>query len=88
MKTNMEENKAQESSLYDFLKKKHPDSLLLFRTGDFYEAYKEDAYTVSKILDIPVVDERMVRFQCFALDEYLPKLIKAGNRIAICDKID
>lgn len=53
----MKEHNAQGVSLYGYLKKKHPDALLLFRTRDFYEAYKEDAYTASTILYIPIIDE-------------------------------
>lgn len=81
------------------LKKKHPDALLLFRCGDFYETYKEDAEKSSKILGITLTrstktkDETgkplaMAGFPYHALDTYLPKLIRAGQRVAICDQIE
>ncbi len=81
------------------LKSKHPDALLLFRTGDFYETYKEDAEKASKILGITLTkstktkDEQgkplaMAGFPYHALDSYLPKLIRAGERVAICDQLE
>ena len=81
------------------LKQKHPDALLLFRTGDFYETYKEDAEKASKILGITLTkstktkDEQgkplvMAGFPYHALDTYLPKLIRAGQRVAICDQLE
>ncbi len=81
------------------LKSKHPDALLLFRTGDFYETYKEDAEKASKILGITLTkssktkDEQgkplvMAGFPYHALDTYLPKLIRAGERVAICDQLE
>ena len=81
------------------LKKKHPDALLLFRCGDFYETYKEDAEKSSKILGITLTkstkytDEKgkplaMAGFPYQALDTYLPKLIRAGERVAICDQLE
>lgn len=83
---------------YD-LKQKHPDALLLFRCGDFYETYKEDAVKASNILGITLtkhskrMDEegkplKMAGFPYHALDTYLPKLIKAGERVAICDQLE
>ena len=81
------------------LKEKHPDALLLFRVGDFYEMYKEDAVAASEILNITLArnekmkgaDGRSVEIAGFphhALDYYLPKLIRAGQRIAICDQVE
>lgn len=81
------------------LKKKHPDALLLFRCGDFYETYKDDAEKASKILGITLTksskqkDDQgkplaMAGFPYHALDTYLPKLIRAGQRVAICDQIE
>ena len=81
------------------LKQKHPDALLLFRTGDFYETYKQDAEKASKILGITLTkssktkDEQgkplvMAGFPYHALDTYLPKLIRAGQRVAICDQLE
>lgn len=80
------------------LKKKHPDALLLFRAGDFYETYKEDAEKASKVLGITLTknpktkDDKgkplaLAGFPHHALDTYLPKLIRAGLRVAICDQI-
>lgn len=79
---------------YNDLKQKHPDALLLFRCGDFYETYKEDAVKASNILGITLtkhskrMDEegkplKMAGFPYHALDTYLPKLIRAGERVAI-----
>lgn len=84
---------------YNDLKQKHPDALLLFRCGDFYETYKEDAVKVSNILGITLtkhskrMDEegkplKMAGFPYHALDTYLPKLIRAGERVAICDQLE
>lgn len=81
------------------LKKKHPDALLLFRCGDFYETYCDDALKASDTLGITLTksrqstekdgtDLRMAGFPYHALDTYLPKLIRAGHRIAICDQIE
>ncbi len=74
------------------LKKKHPDALLLFRCGDFYETYFEDARDAANILGITLTKrsksgEEMAGFQYHALDTYLPKLIRAGKRVSICDQI-
>ncbi len=73
------------------LKDKHPDSLLLFRCGDFYESYQEDAESASRILGITLTKDkegdRLAGFPHFALDTYLPRLIRAGHRLAICDEI-
>ena len=84
---------------YSDLKKKHPDALLLFRTGDFYQTYKEDAEKAVSILGITLTktsrytDEEgtpisMAGFPYHALDTYLPKLIRNGCRVAICDQIE
>lgn len=84
---------------YNDLKQKHPDTLLLFRCGDFYETYKEDAVKASNILGITLtkhskrMDEegkplKMAGFPYHALDTYLPKLIRAGERVAICDQLE
>lgn len=84
---------------YNDLKQKHPDALLLFRCGDFYETYKEDALKASNILGITLtkhskrMDEegkplKMAGFPYHALDTYLPKLIRAGERVAICDQLE
>ncbi len=84
---------------YNDLKQKHPDALLLFRCGDFYETYKEDAVKASNILGITLtkhskrMDEegkplKMAGFPYHSLDTYLPKLIRAGERVAICDQLE
>lgn len=83
---------------YD-LKSKHPDAMLLFRCGDFYETYQQDAEAASKILGITVTKSNklkgkdgkamlMAGFPYHALDTYLPRLIRAGHRIAICDQLE
>ena len=78
-------------------KEKYPDALLLFRCGDFYETYCDDAVTASKILGITltkrnngagVKGDEMAGFPHHALDTYLPKLIRAGRRVAICDQLE
>ncbi|MBQ7470922.1 MAG: DNA mismatch repair protein MutS [Prevotella sp.] len=79
------------------LKAKHPEALLLFRCGDFYETYCEDAVTAAQILGITltkrnngagVKGDEMAGFPHHALDTYLPKLIRAGKRVAICDQLE
>ena len=79
------------------LKAKHPDALMLFRCGDFYETYCEDAVTASQILGITLTHrnngagvrgDEMAGFPHHALDTYLPKLIRAGKRVAICDQLE
>lgn len=73
------------------LKSKHPDAVLLFRTGDNYVAYKEDAPTVSRILGLEVEhgdQADTVSFPFRDLDTHLPKLIRAGQRVAICDQLE
>ena len=79
---------------YNYLKKKHPDAVLLFRVGDFYETYKEDAERASKILGLAVTNRqtvndrpiKIVGFPHHALDTYLPKLVRANCRVAICEE--
>ena len=79
-------------------KKEHPDALLLFRCGDFYETYADDAVEAAKILGITLTRRsngknpssaacEMAGFPYHALDSYLPKLIRAGERVAICDQL-
>lgn len=82
---------------YD-LKAKHPDALLLFRCGDFYETYASDAVIASEILGITLTrrnngkenmpNTEMAGFPHHALDTYLPKLVRAGKRVAICDQLE
>lgn len=79
------------------LKAKHPDALMLFRCGDFYETYCEDAVAAAKILGITLTrrnnggtsgSAEMAGFPHHALDTYLPKLVRAGRRVAICDQLE
>ena len=108
-KAEKEEEKKEEKAVkvaisplvqqYLDLKKKHPDAILLFRCGDFYETYKDDAVKASKILGITQTKSNgrkddegkplaMAGFPYHALDTYLPKLIRAGERVAICDQLE
>ena len=81
---------------YFDLKAKHPDAIMLFRCGDFYETYSEDAVATSEILGITLTRRangqaktvEMAGFPHHALDTYLPKLIRAGRRVAICDQLE
>ena len=75
---------------FEEFKEKHPDALLLFRCGDFYETYEEDAEQAAEILGLVVTrsaNGKLTGFPQHALDSYLPKLIRAGKRVAICDQI-
>ena len=82
---------------FEKLKAKHPDAMLLFREGDFYKLYKEDAVKAALILGIATADKvtstiegkiKTAEFPKHALDTYLPKLIRAKERVAICDKLE
>lgn len=81
---------------YFDLKAKHPDAIMLFRCGDFYETYSEDAVSAADILGITLTKRangqgktvEMAGFPHHALDTYLPKLIRAGRRVAICDQLE
>ena len=81
---------------YNAIKTKHPDAILLFRVGDFYETFGEDAIKTSKILDIILTkrgagsqsETELAGFPHHSLNNYLPKLVKAGNRVAICDQLE
>lgn len=87
MKNMTETKKKQLTELKD----KHPDCLLLFRCGDFYVSYQEDAESASRILGITLARDkeggRQTMFPHYDLDTYLPRLIRAGHRIAICDEL-
>lgn len=94
---NEKEQKGRYSSImkqWKELKGKHPDALLLFRIGDFYEMYKQDAKRGSEVLGITLTkmneskDFHLAGFPHQALDTYLPKLIRAGERVAICDQLE
>jgi DNA mismatch repair protein MutS len=77
---------------YHAAKARHPDMLLLFRMGDFYELFGADAETASKILGLTLTSRdkttSMAGFPHHALENYLSRLIKAGQRVAICDQVD
>ena len=81
---------------YNAIKVKYPGALLLFRVGDFYETFGEDAIKASKILDIVLTKRangsaseiELAGFPHHSLDTYLPKLVRAGNRVAICDQLE
>ena len=84
---------------FNKLKAQHPDAMLLFRTGDFYETYEEDAKEAAKVLGITLTKSikqknaegkplSMAGFPYHALDTYLPKLIRSGHRVAICDQLE
>ena len=81
---------------YNAIKAKYPGALLLFRVGDFYETFGEDAVRASKVLDIVLTKRangaashiELAGFPHHSLDTYLPKLVRAGNRVAICDQLE
>ncbi|SFB89091.1 DNA mismatch repair protein MutS [Flagellimonas taeanensis] len=80
---------------YNAIKTKHPDALLLFRVGDFYETFGEDAIKAAKILGIILTHRNnggdkteLAGFPHHSLNTYLPKLVKAGQRVAICDQLE
>ena len=82
-------------SQYLSIKTKYPDSLLLFRVGDFYETFGEDAIETSKILGIILTNRangsskiELAGFPYHSLNTYLPKLVKAGKRVAICEQLE
>ena len=81
---------------YYRIKDKHPDAILLFRVGDFYETFSEDAIVASRVLGITLTRRangsaqfvELAGFPHHALDSYLPKLVRAGHRVAICDQLE
>lgn len=82
---------------YEAMKAKHPDAVLLFRLGDFYECFGEDAVTCADILQITLTrlmnggkgkSIELAGFPHHALDTYLPKLVRAGKRVAICEQLE
>ena len=81
---------------YIEMKALHPDAILLFRVGDFYETFSDDAIVASEILGITLTRRangaaqyvELAGFPHHALDTYLPKLIRAGERVAICDQLE
>lgn len=95
----MAKSKTQSTPLmrqYEEVKRQYKDSILLFRMGDFYETFAEDAKTIAKILGIVLTQRSngaagkvpLAGFPYHALDQYLPKLVKAGHRVAICEQVE
>lgn len=81
---------------YYQMKEKHPDAILLFRVGDFYETFENDAIRASEILGITLTKRangsasyvELAGFPHHAIDTYLPKLVRAGMRVAICEQLE
>lgn len=97
--TEIESKKVAQTPLmkqWEEMKKKHPDAVLLFRVGDFYEIFGEDAQVASNILGITLTTRMngkaakiyLAGFPHHALDTYLPKLVRAGKRVAICEQLE
>ncbi|MEQ1734790.1 MAG: DNA mismatch repair protein MutS, partial [Bacteroidia bacterium] len=98
--TNIKETKpVAETPLmkqYNGIKVKYPDAILLFRVGDFYETFGEDAIKAAKVLNITLTRRangaaqfiELAGFPHHSLDNYLPKLVRAGYRVAICDQLE
>lgn len=85
--TNYEElTDNQLQSNYKLIKEKYPDALLLFRSGNDYIALNDDADKVAKVCGIQETNT-IVKFEYYKLDNYLPKLVRAGNRVAICEEL-
>ncbi len=94
----MAKNVAKETPLmkqYNQIKSKYPDALLLFRVGDFYETFGEDAVKAARVLDIVLTNRNngserteLAGFPHHSINTYLPKLVKAGYRVAICDQLE
>ena len=85
------EEESDSLKQYNEFKGKHPDALMLLRCGDYYKCYEEDAEKASGVLGITLVrqeDRKIASFPFHALDTYLPKLVRAGYRIAICDQLE
>lgn len=94
----MTKNTTKETPLmkqYNQIKAKYPDALLLFRVGDFYETFGEDAVKAAQVLDIVLTNRNngserteLAGFPHHSVNTYLPKLVKAGYRVAICDQLE
>lgn len=95
-KSKKEKGKTPLMRQYYKIKERHPGAILLFRMGDFYETFEEDARTVSRVLGITLTrrangqaeDVPLAGFPHHALDNYLPKLVQAGMRVAICEQLE
>ena len=98
MATKTSKTKSKDTPLmrqYNDIKTKYPDAMLLFRVGDFYETFNDDARKASKVLGIVLTkrsnggsDDALAGFPHHSLDTYLPKLVRAGIRVAICDQLE
>ena len=81
---------------YQRIKGQHPDAILLFRVGDFYETFGADAIVASRVLGIVLTkrnnggahDMELAGFPYHSLENYLPKLVRAGHRVAVCDQLE
>lgn len=81
---------------YNSIKSKYPDAILLFRVGDFYESFGDDAQKVSEICNLVLTHKNehdghrlaLAGFPYHCLDKYLPILVRAGNRVAVCDQLE
>ena len=92
MKTTTTKTENKMVKMFNELKAKHPDAVILFRAGDFYESFFDDAKKISEVLSLTLTRQAKTKidltgFPYHALDTYLPKLIRAGLRVAICDDI-
>lgn len=92
METTTTKTENKMVKMFNELKAKHPDAVILFRVGDFYESYFEDAKKIAEVLGLTLTRQAKTKmdltgFPYHALDTYLPKLIRAGLRVAICDDI-
>ena len=92
METTTTKTENKMVKMFNELKAKHPDAVILFRVGDFYETYCEDAKKIAEVLGLTLTRQAktemdLAGFPSHALDTYLPKLIRAGLRVAICDDI-
>ena len=92
METTTTKTENKMVKMFNELKAKHPDAVILFRVGDFYESFFDDAKKVSEVLGVTLTENKkndifITSFPTQSLDTYLPKLIRAGLRVAICDDI-
>lgn len=90
----LDEGQKERTVALRSMKVRHPDAIIIFRVGDFYECYGDDAKIASDVLDLTLVNAtrsgeeiKLVGFPHHSLDIYLPKLVRAGNRVAICEPL-
>ena len=85
------ENLTPLQKQYNSIKAKYPDAILLFRVNDYYECFNEDAVVISQILNLPLTEtkdsKKLAGFTFKMIDLFLPKLVRAGYRVAICDQL-